>query len=137
MVPAEASHPLAGSLAALRRAGIGGQRRLMVEYIPFAGVNDSPRHAQALAALLRGLPCRVNLIPYNSVPDAPLQGAARPAIERFQRELLRLGLRTHIRRSRGADIAAACGMLSTAAGAHPPLPPSSPEGGPGPAGQRP
>jgi len=115
LAPAEAAHPIAETLAELRAARIGGQRRIMIEYIPFAGLNDTPRHAAALAALLRGLRCRINLIPFNAVSDAGLAPSDRPRIEAFQAELRRRGFVATIRASRGADIEAACGLLSTAA----------------------
>lgn len=114
LVPAEAAHPVADTLAELRAARIGGQRRIMIEYIPFAGLNDTPRHAAALAALLRGIRCRINLIPFNAVPDAALAPSDRSRIEAFQTELRRRGFIATIRASKGADIGAACGLLSTA-----------------------
>jgi 23S rRNA (adenine2503-C2)-methyltransferase len=110
-LPAEGQHPAAAAIDALRRARIGGQRRVMIEYIGFAGVNDTPRHAEALARLLRGLRCRVNLIPFNPWPGAPLAPSPRAALEAFQHVLKARDIMTTIRRSRGADIAAACGML--------------------------
>lgn len=112
-VPAEALHPIAEVIADLRAARIGGQRRIMIEYIPFAGLNDTPRHAAALAALLRGLRCRINLIPFNAVPAAKLTPTDGARMEAFQSELRRRGLFVTIRKSRGADIAAACGLLAT------------------------
>ncbi len=114
LVPAEAAHPVEQVLAALRRARIGGQRRIMIEYVLLRGVNDDLRHAEGLAVLLRGLRCRVNLIPFNPAPGLPWEGTGRAAAERFQAALKERGLWTTIRRSRGRDIAAACGMLSTA-----------------------
>lgn len=113
LIPAEASHPIAEVIADLRAARIGGQRRIMIEYIPFADFNDTPRHAAALAVLLRGLRCRINLIPFNAVPAAGLVPADRARMETFQAELRRRGLFATIRKSRGADIAAACGLLAT------------------------
>ncbi len=120
LVPAEAAHPIAETLAELRAARIGGQRRILIEYIPLAGLNDTPRHAAALAGLLRGLRCRINLIPFNAVPAAGLVPSDRARIEAFQAELRRRGFIATIRKSRGADIAAACGLLSTAAVTAPP-----------------
>jgi 23S rRNA (adenine2503-C2)-methyltransferase len=112
LVPAEAAHPLAQTIETLRQARIGGQRRLTIEYIPFEGVNDTPAHAAALARLLRGLRCRINLIPFNAAAGIPLKGADRPRLEAFQSELRRRGFTATIRKSKGADIAAACGLLA-------------------------
>ncbi len=117
LVPAEAAYPVANAIETLRRARIGGQRRIMIEYTPFEGLNDTSAHAKALARLLRGLRCRINLIPFNSVPGIPLRGSDRPRIEAFQAELRRHGFMATIRKSKGADIAAACGLLHNI---HPP-----------------
>ena len=114
LVPAEAAHPMAAAISELREARIGGQRRVMIEYIPFADYNDSPRHAAALARLLRGLRCRVNLIPFNAIPGCDLAPTDPARMAAFQAELERRGFVATIRKSKGADIAAACGLLSTA-----------------------
>ncbi len=89
------------------------QRRLTFEYIVFQGLNDSLRHADALLRLLDGLECRVNLIPFHSIPEAAFQGASREKMVRFRDYLTTHGLFTTIRASRGQDIWAACGLLST------------------------
>ncbi len=119
LMPVERQSPLADVLAALRRAGIRGQRRVMIEYTLLAGVNDTPEHARELLRVLRGLTCRVNLIPYNAVPGTRYRGSPRAVIEDFQRRLLAGGQLAHIRRTRGADIAAACGLLATVQGGAP------------------
>lgn len=111
-IPAEATHPLARSLETLRRARIGGQRRLMIEYIPFAGLNDTPKHARALARRLQGLRCRINLIPFNPTGNPALPASDPRRMEAFQAELQQHGFVVTIRKSRGADIAAACGLLA-------------------------
>lgn len=90
------------------------QRRLSFEYIVFAGVNDSLRHADALINLLRDLDCRINLIRFHSIPDTDLQGVDDTKMIRFRDYLTSHGLFTTIRASRGQDIFAACGLLSTA-----------------------
>lgn len=90
------------------------QRRLSFEYIVFAGINDSIRHADALLALLEGLDCRINLIRFHSIPDTPLQGVDDDHMLQFRDYLTAHGLFTTIRASRGQDIFAACGLLSTA-----------------------
>ena len=83
------------------------------EYICFSGVNDSDRHARALARLISGLYTRVNLIHFHPIPDSPLNGSVRPQMEAFQSILKEKGFTTTIRKSRGEDIFAACGLLST------------------------
>ena len=91
------------------------QRRLSFEYIVFKGVNDSRQHADALVRLLRPLDCRVNLIRFHDIPDSPLQGVDGERMVWFRDYLTSHGLFTTIRASRGQDIFAACGLLSTAA----------------------
>ncbi len=90
------------------------QRRLSFEYIVFAGVNDTLHHADALTALLRGLDCRINLIRFHAIPDAPFNGVDDEQMLRLRDHLTSHGLFTTIRASRGQDIWAACGLLSTA-----------------------
>ena len=89
------------------------QRRLSFEYIVFENVNDSPRHVDALVNLVRRLDCRVNLIHFHSIPESPLRGASDDAMIRMRDALTRKGVFTTIRASRGQDIWAACGLLST------------------------
>lgn len=90
------------------------QRRLSFEYIVFDGLNDSLRHADALLDLLKDLDCRVNLIRFHDIPDTPLRGVGNEQMTRFRDYLTTHGLFTTIRASRGQDIFAACGLLSTA-----------------------
>lgn len=113
LVPAEKDYPLAGILSDLRRARIRGQRRVSFEYILFDGVNDSPRHSAELARILSGLHCRVNLIAFHPIPGVRLAPASRQKLEKFERELKQEGIQATIRQSRGLDISAACGLLST------------------------
>lgn len=89
------------------------QRRLSFEYIVFAGLNDTPRHADALIRLLAGLDCRVNLIRFHNIPESPLQGVSDERMIRLRDYLTAHGIFTTIRASRGQDIFAACGLLST------------------------
>ncbi len=89
------------------------QRRLSFEYIVFAGVNDSTGHADALIRLLHGLDCRINLIRFHAIPDTPLDGVDDAHMLRLRDYLTSHGLFTTIRASRGQDIWAACGLLST------------------------
>ena len=82
------------------------------EYDMFAGLNDDKRHADALIRLLRGLECRVNLIRFHKIPDAPFETTPQIIMERFRDRLSNHGITCTIRASRGEDILAACGMLA-------------------------
>jgi 23S rRNA (adenine2503-C2)-methyltransferase len=113
LMPIENVHPLSEVLAELRARLVRGQRRVSFEYILFDGLNDTPRHARELARILDGIRCRVNLIPFHAIPGTPLIPAPREKIEEFQALLKSRGILTTIRQSRGQDIEAACGLLST------------------------
>lgn len=113
LMPAEKATSLVETLRILRRYDFGHQRRLSFEYIVFRGVNDSERHARELVRLLDGLPCRINLIRFHAIPGVPLQGVDDTAMTAFRDYLTTHGIFTTIRASRGEDIWAACGMLST------------------------
>jgi len=99
-------------LAALRAYPLEQRRRITFEYVLLAGVNDSLRDAAQLAKLLRGMKCKVNIIPWNPHPEAPYERPTDAVIEAFQMECKRLGLPTYLRRPRGDDIDAACGQLA-------------------------
>ncbi len=90
------------------------QRRLSFEYIVFKGINDTRRHADALIRLLDGLDCRINLIRFHDIPDTPLKGVSDEEMIALRDYLTNHGLFTTVRASRGQDIFAACGLLSTA-----------------------
>ncbi|MBQ7421809.1 MAG: 23S rRNA (adenine(2503)-C(2))-methyltransferase RlmN [Prevotella sp.] len=124
LMPAERAFPARDIVALLRqydfcrkRPVVRGpkQRRLSFEYIVFDGLNDSVRHAAALVRLLDGLDCRVNLIRFHDIPDSPLRGVGEERMVRFRDYLTAHGVFTTIRASRGQDIDAACGLLSTKA----------------------
>ncbi|MBO4371073.1 MAG: 23S rRNA (adenine(2503)-C(2))-methyltransferase RlmN, partial [Paludibacteraceae bacterium] len=113
LIPAEKAYPMAETLALLKKHDFSHQRRLSFEYTLFAGVNDRMEDARELAHKLQGLDCHINLIPYHEVPGVPLSPSSRADMEAFQEVLLKMQLPTTIRRSRGQDIEAACGLLST------------------------
>jgi len=113
LMPIENVHPLSEVLAELRARMVRGQRRVSFEYIVFDGLNDTPRHARELARILDGIRCRVNLIAFHAIPGTPLVPAPREKMEQFQELLRDRGILTTIRQSRGQDIEAACGLLST------------------------
>ena len=112
LMPVQKGWPLQDVVALLRRYDFSGQRRVSFEYTMFAGVNDTARHADALARLLKGLPCRINLIRFHAIPDSPLRTSSDGAIAAFQARLQKAGITTTLRASRGEDILAACGLLA-------------------------
>ena len=112
LMPVQKGWPLQDVVALLRHYDFSGQRRVSFEYTMFAGVNDSARHADALARLLKGLPCRINLIRFHAIPDSPLRTSSDGAIAAFQARLQKAGITTTLRASRGEDILAACGLLA-------------------------
>lgn len=114
LVPMQKAYPIDATIELIRKYDFTHQRRVSFEYILFDGINDTERHAKALLSLLKGLPCRMNLIRFHQIPDSPLLPSPESAIERFKDYLNNKGLLTTIRSSRGEDIFAACGMLSTA-----------------------
>ena len=113
LVPLNRKYPIAELLAACQ-AYIAGKphRRITWEYVLLDGVNDSDAHAHALAGLIRRIPSKVNLIPFNPFPDTRYRRSSPVVIARFQAILIDHGLTTVIRKTRGDDIAAACGQLA-------------------------
>uniref|UniRef100_UPI00402636A9 23S rRNA (adenine(2503)-C(2))-methyltransferase RlmN n=1 Tax=Prevotella sp. TaxID=59823 RepID=UPI00402636A9 len=114
LMPAERGMAIGDIVELLRNYDFSHQRRLSFEYIVFGGINDSQAHAQAIVRLLHGLECRVNLIRFHQIPHVPLHGASEEKMESFRDYLTQHGIYTTIRASRGQDIFAACGLLSTA-----------------------
>ena len=114
LMPAERGMPIAEVVELLRNYDFTHQRRLSFEYIVFGGVNDSKEHAQSIVRLLHGLHCRINLIRFHQIPDIDLQGTDEKRMEWLRDYLTSHGIFTTIRASRGEDIFAACGLLSTA-----------------------
>ncbi len=113
LMPAERAFSVVEMVELLRNYDFSKQRRLSFEYIVFKGVNDSLVYAKELIKLLRGIDCRVNLIRFHAIPDVDLDGADMETMTVFRDYLTSHGLFTTIRSSRGEDIFAACGMLST------------------------
>ena len=110
LMPVNERYPLDEVLAECRRYFDLRRRKVFVEYVMLAGVNDSPTDAQALAALLDGRRFKVNLIPYN--PTGIYDGSSRETIERFKGVLERARIPATVRLTRGRDIEAACGQLA-------------------------
>ena len=113
-MPAEKAFSITEMVEILRRYDFSKQRRLSFEYIVFKGVNDSLIYAKELVKLLRGLDCRMNLIRFHAIPNVDLEGTDMESMIAFRDYLTQHGLFATIRASRGEDIFAACGMLSTA-----------------------
>jgi 23S rRNA (adenine2503-C2)-methyltransferase len=134
LVPLNRRYPLKVLLGALRESPHVHRRRpVFFEYTLLAGVNDAPEDARNLARAIEGIPCKVNVIPMNSHEDSELHSPSTDAIDRFTAALAAAGLRVTLRRSRGSDIAAACGQLAARPQAGPPA--DAPElGVPGPSG---
>lgn len=112
LVPINQKYPIAELLAACRRYCVDvPKRRITFEYVMLAGVNDTPRHARSLLKLLRGTPAKVNLIPFNHFPGTGYECSSPADIDRFRGILMEGNLITVTRKTRGDDIAAACGQL--------------------------
>jgi 23S rRNA (adenine2503-C2)-methyltransferase len=112
LMPVENAYPVADVFELLSRYDFAHQRRLSVEYIMWQGVNDDQRHADALVRLLRHTDARVNLIRFHAIPGVKLRTATDTAMLTFRDNLNAHGIIATIRRSRGEDIFAACGMLA-------------------------
>ena len=113
LVPLNRKYPIAELLAACRRyIGDDNRRRITFEYIMLSGVNDTPAHARELAALLRNVRSKINLIPYNPFPQGGFSRSAPATIDRFRDAMMAAGYVTVTRRTRGEDIDAACGQLA-------------------------
>lgn len=113
LMPAQKSMSISEIVSLLRNYDFSHQRRLSFEYIVFGGINDSTTHAREIVKLLNGLDCRVNLIRFHQIPGVPLHGADEKRMEELRDYLTAHGVFTTIRASRGQDIFAACGLLST------------------------
>ncbi|MCR5393986.1 MAG: 23S rRNA (adenine(2503)-C(2))-methyltransferase RlmN [Bacteroidales bacterium] len=118
LMPVQKAYPISQVLDLLRQQDWSHQRNLTFEYIVFRGLNDDSRHAHALLKLLAGLECKVNLIRFHAIPDVELQTSDITQMEKFRDLLNSHGLTATIRASRGEDIFAACGMLSSTKRGH-------------------
>ena len=114
LMPAEKAMPIEDTVALLKQYDFTHQRRCSFEYICFSGLNDSLTHGREIIRLLQGLECRVNLIRFHQIPGVDLPGADERRMEQLRDFLTSHGVFTTIRASRGQDIYAACGLLSTA-----------------------
>jgi 23S rRNA (adenine2503-C2)-methyltransferase len=115
IMPVNKKWGLSALLAAVRAYPLDRRRRVTFEYVLLAGVNDSLDEAARLGTLLAGLPCKLNLIPWNPHPGAPFRRPDPEAVARFQAAVKRTGVPAYLRTTRGDDIAAACGQLAATA----------------------
>ncbi|HEX7839484.1 MAG TPA: 23S rRNA (adenine(2503)-C(2))-methyltransferase RlmN [Kofleriaceae bacterium] len=122
IMPINRKWNIAKLLGALRAYPLEQRRRITFEYVLLAGVNDSLADAAQLSRLLRGIKCKVNLIPFNPHPEAPYARPSHAAVAAFQDECRRLGMPTYLRTPRGDDIDAACGQLANRSGGAPIVP---------------
>lgn len=112
LMPVERAFPVSSVMEFLTGYDFAHQRRLSVEYIMWDGLNDDMRHADALVRLIRPAGARVNLIRFHAIPGSPLKSSSEERMVSFRDRLNRQGVVCTIRRSRGEDIFAACGMLA-------------------------
>jgi 23S rRNA (adenine2503-C2)-methyltransferase len=132
IMPINRKWNIAKLLAALRAYPLEQRRRITFEYVLLAGVNDALDHAAQLSRLLRGIKCKVNLIPFNPHPEAPYARPSHAAVAAFQEECRRLGMPTYLRIPRGDDIDAACGQLANRSASSPLVALTSRRGPPAP-----
>jgi len=113
LMPVQIAYPLEEVIDEIKQWDFSGQRRVSFEYIVFGGLNDTARHVKQMARLLSGIRCRINLIRFHPIPGTPLESPDEAAIQSFRNQLNAKGITATIRASRGQDIWAACGLLST------------------------
>lgn len=113
LMPIQQVYPLKEILSEIRTWNFGRQRRVSFEYILFKEFNDTTAHVNELARILQGIRCRINLIRFHPIPGTPLESPDEKSIVKFKHQLNEKGIITTIRASRGQDIWAACGLLST------------------------
>lgn len=113
IMPIQSKYPIEEVVNAIRQYDFSGQRRVSFEYILFDNLNDTTHHVKALVKLLSGIKCRVNLIRFHASPDMPFFSPDNARVQLFSDMLNNKGITTTVRASRGEDIQAACGLLST------------------------
>jgi 23S rRNA (adenine2503-C2)-methyltransferase len=114
-MPIQKTNTIREILEIIRSSDLNSQRRISFEYILFKGINDTPQHVKELARLLNGIKCRINIIRFHTIPGSELISPSLKETEEFRDLLNKKGILATIRRSRGEDIGAACGLLSTRA----------------------
>jgi 23S rRNA (adenine2503-C2)-methyltransferase len=113
LMPVQIAYPIADVVNEIKGWDFGRQRRVSFEYILFKGLNDTPLHVRELVKLLSGIRCRINLIRFHPVPGTPLESPDEASINSFRDQLNDKDIIATVRASRGQDIYAACGLLST------------------------
>jgi 23S rRNA (adenine2503-C2)-methyltransferase len=115
LMPINRRYPLKQLLDLCRRFPLHHRSRITFEYVMVAGLNDSPQDAKRVVKILHGIPSKINLIPLNEAPGIPFKRPSEETVTRFQQVLMDAGLAAIVRRSKGADISAACGQLQAKA----------------------
>jgi 23S rRNA (adenine2503-C2)-methyltransferase len=114
LVPLNRKYPIAELMQACRDyPGASNARRITFEYVMLKGINDSPAEARALVKMLKGLPAKINLIPFNPWPGSPYECSDWETIEKFSEIVFNAGYASPVRTPRGRDIFAACGQLKS------------------------
>ena len=113
LMPVSHKYSVKNIIDEIKSHDMGRQRRISFEYIVFKGLNDTPKHVKELARILNGIRCRINLIRFHQIPNTQLETTDEKRLIEFKEELTTKGITTTIRASRGQDIDAACGLLST------------------------
>ncbi|MBI4496209.1 MAG: 23S rRNA (adenine(2503)-C(2))-methyltransferase RlmN [Deltaproteobacteria bacterium] len=122
LMPINRRYPLADLLAACRSLSLAHREKITFEYVLLRGVNDTEDDARRLAGLLKGLPAKVNLIPFNEHPGSSFRRPEEGIVQRFRRLLLEKRITATVRQSKGADILGACGQLGYSILQSPPTP---------------
>ena len=113
LVPLNQKYPIKELLAACKRYVAGETRRKVTfEYVMLEGVNDKPEHARQLVKIMKGVPAKLNLIPFNPFPETSYKRSSADRVKAFSQILIKAGLITTTRKTRGDDIDAACGQLA-------------------------
>ncbi len=112
LMPVNKKYPLDALLEALRSYPLPPRKRIMIEYILLAGINDSDQDARQLASILHGIRCKINLLPYNETETGEFKRPSQERIDAFQQILWNADYTVIMRSSRGDDIGAACGQLA-------------------------
>lgn len=115
LMPVQMAYPIKQVIDEIRSFDFERQRKLSFEYIVFGGLNDTPAHVKEMTRLLNGIKSHVNLIRFHPIPGTPLKQTDETRLQEFKNQLNDKGIFTTIRASRGQDIYAACGLLSTKA----------------------
>jgi 23S rRNA (adenine2503-C2)-methyltransferase len=112
-IPAEKANPILKTIEQVKNFPLRKKRTLSLAYIMIEGLNDTDRHLEELKAILRDSPVRVNLLPYHNIPGEPRQSSKYERMVYFKHNLIISGISASIRKSRGLDISAACGLLAS------------------------